>query len=375
MNDLCQLNTVDRCYTCINTENIAVPHPPVCVPIYQNTLGALDNYPSNSWNCTMYRPDTDSKEEIIKDICEIDEFIVGLCHDENIDGICMIASYIKDLCQQADKEYREQEDDINDTEESEGVEDMIEEIVEINEVAKYNNLDDEDLGLTYSSPWGKKSQCMTPFYQKLCKDDVIKSCYDCRTSVLNIGPVKTHYYHCHTVSASEEESDALKWLGEQNYECSKMVNNNFNSKEKKEVSLTGIMLLYPACNGPICQKEGWSYQQTLYGKDWCGNGECKPYGNRRVYCDVQNVCGVKRSTPINMMSFSRNTEHADDMFSNHFTAMACGKEKFKCMLSKGCRNLLKEIEKCNEDYACIYPIIMSTENESFNKLATCMFGK
>ena len=195
-------------------------------------MGALDNYPSNNWNCTVYRPDTDSKQDTIKDLCEIDDFIVGLCHDENIDGICMIASYIKDLCQQADKEYRDgEEDEITENEEIEGVEDMTEEVDEINEVANSNDFDDEDLGLVYSSPWGKKSQCMTPFYQKLCSNDAIKSCYDCRTSVLSATPKKSYYYHCHTVSSNEDEVISLKWLGEKNYECAKMINHNIDSKQ------------------------------------------------------------------------------------------------------------------------------------------------
>ena len=265
MNDLCLTKTVDHCYTCIDTEESnLLRHPPVCVPIFHDSLGALENFPSNKWNCTIYTPSLDNKEEIIKDVCDLDKFIVDLCNGDNKDGICLIANYVNDLCNQAKEEEEQKEE---------------EETVNI-------ELDNAD----YSQ-------------------------------------------------------------------------ENF---------LDGIMLLYPACDGPICEKEGWSYHKTIYGKNWCGNGECQVMRNRKIYCDVQNICGIKRS--VSSVSYESREEDREEMY-HKIEVMSCGKQKFKCMLSKGCRNLLRQIEECNNDYTCMYPIFSSSSNEAFNNLANCMYGK
>lgn len=131
MNDLCLTKVVDRCYTCIYTENeVMYNHSPVCVPVFHNNLGVLDNYPSNNWNCTIYRHQQDSKtdddmsdedyeqyiesefvdeinekadendveDKVVTDICKIDDFIILLCQQENKNGFCMIANFIHDIC-------------------------------------------------------------------------------------------------------------------------------------------------------------------------------------------------------------------------------------------------------------------------------------
>ena len=65
-------------------------------------------------------------------------------------------------------------------------------------------------------------------------------------------------------------------------------------------------------------------------------------------------------------SLTLNSEH-------HFRTMGCGSEKFKCMLSKGCRQLVNRLKDCNEDLTCIYSLITSTQNEKFLNLVNCLY--
>ena len=116
--------------------------------------------------------------------------------------------------------------------------------------------------------------------------------------------------------------------------------------------------LYPACSGSICLKEGWQFQKTDFGKDWCGLGECKPYG-RKYYCNFPTNCGKKNNLSVN--------EH-------NFQTLGCGYEKFKCMIKKNCRNLIKELENCKSDQACILSILIQNDDETFMKLTKCMFS-
>jgi hypothetical protein len=247
MNEICLSPEVDRCYTCLNVEQSKFIHPPVCVPIFHEHLGALDNYPANNWNCTLFSPQVNKNEELIKDICKIDEFISVICKDQDKNGFCLIANYIGDICDKAEEEY---------------------------------NLD--------------------------------------------------------------------------------------SLEDSKHVITQGAF--YPACSGAICQKEGWTWQKTAYGKDWCGSGTCIPFGKSTFVCSYPNKCGKKTT--------SLDTLHRDidsELLENEFHVMGCGKEKFKCILNKECRNLVKSLKECDEEFGCIYQIVSTNSNDMFIKLANCMY--
>ena len=105
MNKLCTTEKiVDHCYSCRHNDVNMIEH---CVPIFHNHLGALDNFPSKTWNCTLYRPSenteddnqVESDQQIIDNICEIDNFIYDMCHQQDNNGFCMIASFIHDMCE------------------------------------------------------------------------------------------------------------------------------------------------------------------------------------------------------------------------------------------------------------------------------------
>jgi hypothetical protein len=296
----------DRCYQCVK-ENIKA-----CVPTYTNSIGTLDTY--RNWNCTVYQEDT---ERLIQTICKVDNFVDELCNitvgnDDN--GFCMIASYINDICQ-----------------------------------TKFHTEDHDK----YVSPWGSESDCVDPFYKNICSKRLVKYCFDCRKFIgKELFTQKSRYsYDCSPYYISENEQEKLNWYKNEKYECRKWMNKHYkpSSFSTESVEPSG---LYPACSGSICSKQGWQFQKTDFGKDWCGLGECKPYG-RKYYCNFPTNCGKKTN--------------------DHFETLGCGKEKFKCILKKSCRQLLKQLDDCDKDQMCIFNLVVQNgDNEAFSNLVKCM---
>ncbi len=347
MNELCQSNAVDHCYTCIKVNDYKYPQPSVCVPIFHNNLGVLENYPRDHWNCTIYRPlpvdnpmqnDIEEEEEetqeqnFEKDVCSVDNIISELCEHEDKNGFCLIANYIHDIC-----EIRE--------------EDM--------ETKDYTVSD-------YVSPWGSKSQCITPDYKEICSDDMTKSCFDCRTPTLKIGPIISYYHLCFPLFHSENENALVTRLKNEKWECKKFSNPKYKRSSLQVSSHKEDLFgdkLYSACTGPICRKEGWTYRGNHFGKEWCGNIPCKEYFGNRVLCSFPTNCNSKKSL-----------SSIQEEYHNEFKTLGCGLEKFKCMLKKSCRNLIKQLEKCDKDQSCIFSILMQNDDETFLKLTKCMFA-
>jgi len=389
MNELCQDKIVDRCYTCIRVnKDIRYPHPPVCVPVFQHNLGVLDNYPVDKWNCTMYRPtpvnpqvendyDNDDEEDVemmekiadylsdkdsdkisteiikedetldeltseerfIKDVCAIDDFIFEMCHEQDNNGFCMIASFIHDLCN-ADGSSNDNSREVS-----------LESVKHIENV-------------NYVSPWGLQSECNQYFYKEICTNKLAKFCFDCRKFIgKELFTQKPRYsYYCSPFYKDMNEKESLDWFAKEKYECKRWYNPNFKPSFSTENFETEGKL-YPACTGPICRKEGWFYRGDHFGKEWCGMGKCKEYFGNRVLCDFPTNCGKKN----NALSVKSET------FQREFKTLGCGSEKFKCMLKKSCRNLVKQLDNCDKDLACVYGVISGTDNESFLKLVKCMF--
>lgn len=324
MNKLCyNYNLVDRCYECTQMSSDVTE----CVPVFHNNLGTLEKYSRNEWNCTLYRPQDYieqeeehldfSEDKFVKDICNVDELIYELCDEEDKNGFCMIASYIHDLC-----EDNEEEHDSNHM-----------------ETQNYHVSD-------YISPWGSKSECMTKDYKEICSDRVTKSCFDCRT------PTLLSYFHlCFPLFASENENALVTRLKKDKWECKKFTNPKFKPSK-----------LYSACSGSICQKEGWQFQKTDFGKDWCGQGECKAF-NRAYYCSFPTNCSKKVNSVAKTDEFQRN-----------FETLSCGGKKLKCMLKKSCRNLVKQLDDCDKDVLCIFNVMLTQgpQNDTFQDLVKCM---
>jgi hypothetical protein len=335
MNELCQSKAVDHCYTCVEVTKETYPHPPVCVPVFHNNLGVLENYPRDHWNCTIYRPTiiTDPIQEAIdqtnkleKEICLIDEFISDLCEHEDKNGFCLIANYIHDIC-----ENKNEEEDQS-----------------TSYHLKTQNYQVSD----YISPWGSKSQCINSDYKEICSDNITKACFDCRTPTLKIGPITSYYHLCFPLFASENETNLVKRLKNENWECKKFSNPRYKPSK-----------LYSACSGSICQKEGWTYRGNHFGKEWCGNSPCNEYFGNRVLCSFPTNCNSKKS----LLSIQ-------DDYHKEFQTLGCGLEKFKCMIRKDCRNLVKQLENCKNDQSCILSILIQNDDETFLKLTKCMFA-
>jgi hypothetical protein len=247
---LCSLSIVDRCYDCVYIGE--EKKNDVCVPIFHKQLGTLDIFPQDSWNCTIFRKEEITKGEniidkIVNDICDLDSIIVDVCNHENKDGLCMISDYINDLCNSQNKGFQ-----LN------------------------NNM------LGYISPWGSKSQCVIPDYKEICSDSVTKSCFDCRIITYKLGPVISYYHQCFALMYSENENELVTRLKKDKYECKKFINPKFKPAGEKK--------LYPACSGGICKKEGWTFEKSMFGRDWCGLGTCQIIGNR-FFCNFPINCG------------------------------------------------------------------------------------
>lgn len=367
MNELCQSEIVDHCYTCVKNHDgeirdIVYPHPPVCVPVFHNNLGVLDNYPVKQWNCTLYRPTSEvfdedmaniaseisndafefqeelnDEETFVKDICKVDDFITALCEHEDKNGFCMIANYVHDIC-------------------------------ESNEDDKSVSVETKDYQVTdYVSPWGSKSECITKDYKRICSDSVTKSCFDCRT------PTLLSYYHlCFPLFASENENALVTRLKNDKWECKKFSNPRYKPTSFQVASVDTTHeeelfggKLYSACTGSICRKEGWTYRADHFGKEWCGNTPCKEYFGNRVLCSFPTNCNTKKS--VESLSVVHET------FQNEFKTLGCGSEKIKCMLKKSCRNLVKQLENCDGDQMCLYTVISQSTNDTFNDLVKCMY--
>jgi len=196
--ELCKTNVVDHCYTCvrINAEP-SESYEPECVPVFHNNLSVINNYPQDAWNCTMYRPTSENESNELIDACNIVEFLEDICQEDDKNEICMIANYIHDMCGENEESRMES-----------------------------NNYQVAD----YVSPWGSKSECITKDYKEICSDKVTKSCFDCRTPTLKIGPVISYYHLCFPLFASDNENNLVTRLKNDKWECKKFINPNYKSK-------------------------------------------------------------------------------------------------------------------------------------------------
>ena len=376
LNELCQSKVIDNCYTCVKVMNdYGYPHPPVCVPVFHHSYGILDNYPRDKWNCTLYRPtlpepqipdkddedEEDFKEDIVEEvndevssavideleneanvvegICQIDEFIYEMCDKRDNIGFCLIASYIHDMC------------NINTSK------------------SKEVSLQ----AIRYESPWGPLSDCNQYFYKEICTNKVAKFCFDCRKFLgKELFTQRPRYsYYCSPFYKDMNEKESTDWFTKEKYECKRWYNPNFAPSSISTENFETERKLYSACTGPICRKEGWFYRGDHFGKEWCGMGKCKEYFDNRVLCDFPTNCGKKSNQLL-----SQNNESNEHNEEREFQTMGCGSEKFKCMLKKSCRNLVKSLDKCDDDLVCIYNIIVSEDtsnNETFQNLVKCMF--
>lgn len=261
MVNLCSSAMVDRCYDCVY--NGEERFNDVCVPIFHKHLGTLDNFPAQEWNCTIYRPEIKEHEnnmdKFVHNVCELDKIMSDVCNHENKDGICMIANYINDLCQKDEQENKE----------------------------KFSVESFQTLG--YESPWGPLSDCNQWFYKEICTNKVAKFCFDCRKFIGKelFTRVSKYSYYCSPFYKDMNEKETVDWLSKEKYECK--IWNNPNYKPSMAVESFSSAGLYPACSGPVCSKEGWTFQKTMFGKDWCGLGKCIPIGNK-FYCNFPVNC-------------------------------------------------------------------------------------
>lgn len=327
MKELCESNTIDRCYEC---KNIELKSSNVCVPVFHNNIGTLDNYPVDKWNCTIFRNE-DKSYEIIEDICLVDSIVKDFCHESEKNGFCMIANFINDICEQ------------------------------------HNNKLADFKPLTYTSPWGPSSDCNQYFYKEICTNKVANFCFDCRKYLGKefFTQKPRYHYYCSPFYKDMDEKEAVNWLSKEKYECKKWYNPNFNPSSLSVQNYETSRKLYPACTGPVCSKEGWTFKENHFGKEWCGLGKCKEFFGNRVLCDFPVNCG-KNKNP--------NEHLIQNKFHKEFQTLGCGLEKFKCMLKKNCRNLIKQLEDCKDDQICMLTIVSQTDDEKFLELTKCILS-
>ena len=348
LNQLCLSKVVENCYNCEHLIPEKSLLEPVCVPLFHNNLGVLENYPADKWNCTLYRPQIEESNEfmteigeieneskLIDDVCQVDNFVSTICGHEDKNGFCMIANYIDDICH-LDEEKDEEE-----------------------------TFDLKQISLQkYESPWGPGSECNQYFYIEICTNKVNKFCFDCRKYLgkeLFTQKPRYHYY-CSPFYKDMDEKEAVNWLSKEKYECKRWNNPNYKPSSFSIQNYETEGKLYSACTGPICRKEGWFYRGDHFGKEWCGMGKCKEYFGNRVLCDFPTNCGKK------MNSIENN-------FHKQFQTLGCGKEKFKCLLNKDCRQLVKRLDDCNKDLPCLFNLLIEpsvSQNTIFFNLIQCI---
>jgi hypothetical protein len=466
MNELCLSKVVENCYNCEHLIPQKSLLEPVCVPLFHNNLGVLENYPSDKWNCTLYRPqieetnnefmteigEVENESKLIDDVCQIDNFISSICGHEDKNGFCMIANYIDDICHlDEEKDEDEKSFDLKQVSlqkyvspwgpSSDCVESFYQELCsnklvkfcfdcrkligkelftqkprysytcspfykDMNEketvdwfsknnyeCKRWNNLNykpssflvqnyetednlnenvEESFDLKqvslqkYVSPWGPQSECLKPSYTALCTDKLVKFCFDCRKFLGKESKTqKSHYsYFCDPFYNDDNEKENVDWFNKNKYECKRWYNPNFKSSSFSIQNYETEGKLYSACTGPICRKEGWFYRGDHFGKEWCGMGKCKEYFGNRVLCDFPTNCGKK----MNSIEIETN-------FKTQFQTLGCGKEKFKCLLNKDCRQLVKRIDGCDKDLTCLFNLLIDPtvyQNKIFFNLVQCM---
>lgn len=356
----------DVCYECVSFDNSMR----ACIPIYKeynslyngDAINILEKY--KNWNCSIYNKSESniedislikkiesekSVEELIDQLCKIDHFVDELCNitvGNNDNGFCMIASYINDIC------YLKSDFDVKD----------------INKEYKSFN---KDIHIytheNYISPWGSESDCLDPFYKNICSNRLVKYCFDCRIFIgKELFTQKSRYsYDCSPYYNGENEQEKINWYKNEKYECRKWMNKHFKPSSNDDNNSTDKIIegIYPACTGAICSKQGWQFQKTDYGRDWCGLGECKPI-NKRYYCSYPTNCGKKINT------YQKENDLQEE---KEYQVLGCGKEKFKCVLKKSCRQLIKRLDECEKDISCITSLIMeNSDNKEFNDLVKCI---
>jgi len=348
----------DVCYECISLDN----NMKACIPTYKkdnylyngDEINELEKY--KNWNCSIYNKEesnikeTESEksvEELIGELCKIDHFVDELCNitvGNNDNGFCMIASYIDDICNLKGEVSNEHKEDKSSNKDI--------------HIYTHEN---------YVSPWGPESDCLDPFYKNICSNRLVKYCFDCRIFIgKELFTQKSRYsYDCSPYYNGQNEQENMNWFKNEKYECRKWMNKHFKpSSNDNNPSINKIIEgLYPACTGAICSKQGWQFQKTDYGKNWCGSGECKPI-NKRYYCSYPTNCGKKINT------YQKENDLEDP---KEYHVLGCGKEKFKCILKKSCRKLIKRLDECEKDVSCITNLIMeNSDNNEFNDLVKCM---
>lgn len=97
-NELCMSQDIDHCYSC---KNVVDQVPSICVPVFKDNLGTLENYNRNTWNCTLYSPTLNSNKEtnhFFKDLCTVQPFFKEMCDYSNDKTMCYSAKLLNDFC-------------------------------------------------------------------------------------------------------------------------------------------------------------------------------------------------------------------------------------------------------------------------------------
>lgn len=221
--------------------------------------------------------------------------------------------------------------------------------------------------------------CENKQLNELCQSKVIDNCYTCVKVINDYGyphppvcvPVFHHSYgtldnyprdkwNCTVYRPTLPEPEISYKEDKDEEELEEDIIEEVND----EVSSAVIDELENEANvvEGICQIDEFIYEMCDK-KD--NNGFCL------IASYIHDMCNVNTTKSKELLS--QNNEHNEE---REFQTMGCGSEKFKCMLKKSCRNLVKSLDKCDDDLVCIYNIIVSDDianNETFQNLVKCMF--
>ena len=97
-NELCMSQSIDHCYSCKSVEDYI---PTICVPVFKDNLGTLENYSRDDWNCTLYSPTLNTNKEsnnYLKDLCYVQPFFQTICEFTNDKTMCYSSKLLTDFC-------------------------------------------------------------------------------------------------------------------------------------------------------------------------------------------------------------------------------------------------------------------------------------
>lgn len=220
---------------------------------------------------------------------------------------------------------------------------------------------------------------------ELCVSPVVDSCYECvknqhsnypesqvcvpvfkHTLLGALDNYPSSNWNCTFYRVPDKNDNQQEQHDEEEYEEYVMEEMNDKLNEKEENIETKIV-------DDVCKIDEFIV-------DVC-NGEDKN-GFCMIANYVHDICVMRDTKEETELSTNCNSKKSlssleQEDFHNDFETLSCGREKFRCLLKKDCRNLLKQLDNCNNDLVCTLTLLYQVsqnndDHDEFLNLVKCM---